>query len=341
MWNRFITTLALASCCFLAIHSTPISTDTVRYQVPRDTSFTVYQTYIKERKYRSYIEIANPQPVGITAKEGVVYSTLTYKPGGLRELHMNIYRPEGNEVLPALLMVHGGGWNSGDLTLQIPMAKQIASKGYVTIPVEYRLIPEALYPAGLYDLKEAVRWVRAHAKEYGIDPNRIAISGCSAGGQLADLIGTTNGIKKYEDKRGNYKVSSAVQAVINLDGTSDFTNMEGTERARIAREEGKTLPIDAVWLGGTYEEKKSNWIEASPVYHVQAKSAPICFINSSIPRFHSGRDEQIAKMDALGIYSEVHTLDDTPHPFWFFHPWFNRTTEIMTAYLDKMFKSQK
>lgn len=309
-----------------------------KYEIPRDTSFTIPQTYVKERKARSYIEVANPQVAGITAQEGVVYSTIKDLPVGIRELHMNIYRPEGKEILPALLMVHGGGWNSGDLTLQVPMAKQIASKGYVTVPVEYRLIPEAVYPAGVNDLKDAVRWLRANAEEFGIDPNRIAISGCSAGGQLANLIGTTNGMKNYEDIRCNYEVSSDIQAVINIDGISDFTTSESTDRARIAKESCKQAPIDAVWLGGTYEDRRDIWIEASPIYHVNPKSAPICFINSSIPRFHGGRDEQIAKMDKLGIYSEVHTFDDTPHPFWFFHPWFNSTTEIMVKYLDKVLK---
>lgn len=308
------------------------------YEVPRDTSFNLHDTYLKERKYRSYIEKADPRPEGIVAREGVVYSTFTDRPVGIRELKMNIYRPEGDELLPALLMVHGGGWNSGNLTLQVPMAKEIASKGYVTVPVEYQLIPEALYPAAVHDLKDAIRFLRANAAEYGIDPNRIAISGCSAGGHLANLIGATNDREDYEAPRCHFGISSRVQAVINMDGVSDFTAAESVDRAREARLAGKELPIDAVWLGGTYEERKEVWEGASPLYQVTARSAPVCFINSSIPRFHNGRDEQMEKLKQFGTYSEVHTLEDTPHPYWLFHPWFEPATEIMVNFLDKMFK---
>lgn len=125
-----------------------------------------------------------------------------------------------------------------------------------------------------------------------------------------------------------------------MDGVSDFTVAESVDRAREAREAGKELPVDAVWLGGTYEERKENWEGASPLYQITAHSAPVCFINSSIPRFHNGRDEQMEKLTKLGIWSEVHTLDDTPHPFWFFHPWFRPATEIMVNFLDKIWKEK-
>ncbi len=310
-----------------------------KYELPIDTSFNLRQTYLKEKKNRPDIRpVEAALPKGIIAKEGLVYSTITDIPFGIRELHLNIYRPEGNKKLPALLMVHGGGWNSGNLTMQIPMAQQIATKGYVTVPVEYRLIPEALYPAAINDLKDAVRWLRANADKYGIDPEKIAVSGCSAGGQLANLLGMSNGMSKYEIIRCNFEISSDVQAVINVDGLSDFTVPETIERAHDARVNCKKLPVDMIWLGGSYEEQKKNWEDASPIRQVTKKSAPVCFINSSIPRFHAGRDEQIVKLNELGIYSEVHTLDNTPHPFWLLHPWFEPTVNIMVRFLDRILK---
>ncbi len=307
------------------------------YSLARDTSYTVYQTYIKESRARAYIEPVRPDfPASIRAFKGLVYSVITDRPVGLRELHLDIYRPDDRRTLPAVLMVHGGGWNSGDLTMQVPLARMLAARGYVAIPVEYRLIPDALYPAAVYDLKDAVRWVRENAERFGIDTTRIAISGCSAGGQLANLVGTTNGDSAYEYVRRYFHVTSDVQAVINIDGISDFTTHETVGRAQEARDRNLTPPVDMQWLGGTFAERPDNWRAASPVYHVGPRSAPVCYINSSLERFHQGRDEQIALMDRYDIYNEVHTLDDTPHTFWLFHPWFGTTVDIMDGFLKKV-----
>jgi len=302
--------------------------------IPRDTSFTLNNAYNSTKKNFPFIQsVTSSLPDGVIAKEGLIYATL-----GKRELHVNLYRPDDAKIYPALIMVHGGGWNSGDLTMQVPMAQQIAAKGYVTIPVEYRLIPEAKYPAGLYDLKACVRWARANAAKYGIDPSRIAISGCSAGAQLAKLVGITNGMEQYEGKEGKPTVPSTIQAIVSIDGIATFISDEIINRAREAKATGKPLPVDALWLGGIYEERNEIWKEASSLYWVSKQSPPVCFINSSIPRFHNGRDEMIEKLNQLGIYSEVHTIPETPHPFWLFHPWFKTTVNYTVAFLDRIFK---
>jgi pectinesterase len=85
-------------------------------------------------------------------------------------------------------------------------------------------------------------------------------------------------------------------------------------------------------------EKRDLWVEASPLVHVDGKTSPIEFINSSQARFHAGRDEMIKKLNALGIYSEVHAIPDTPHPFWFFNPWFEPTCEYSIQFLQKVFR---
>lgn len=302
--------------------------------IPRDTSFTLHSAYIKEKKKRPFIEkVESLLPPDVKEYKNIVYST----PYEGRELLLNIYRPDNNKKYPALIMIYGGGWSSGSLSLQIPMAEQIAKAGYVTIPVEYRLSPEAQYPAAVYDLKTAVRWARTNADKYGIDTTRIAISGCSAGGQLAGLIGTTNGQAEYEYKKEYPDHSSTVQAVINIDGISDFTAESNLKSVAESLEKNK-IPASVKWLGGTIDEKKKNWIAASSVFHVTEKSAPICFINSSIPRFHDGRDEIIEKLNRYNIYTEIHTLPDTPHPFWLFNPWFKTNVGYMINFLNKTFK---
>ncbi len=322
-----------------------------QFDIPRDTSFTVTATLTKERKARPSLELAGFTPNDkrpVVSYPLQVYSTITELPIGIRELHMDIYAPEPiyksrrsmKPVLshPAILIVHGGGWNSGSFQMESPIARRLAEAGFVTATVEYRLTPEAPYPAAVYDLKDAVRYLRANAAKYGIDPHRIAIMGFSAGGQLAGLVGATNGRGEYELRRENVMVSSDVQAVINVDGLSDFCRDQIISRAREAREKCLKTPVDALWLGGTYEQRPEVWQAASPLRQVSAASAPVCFINSSIERFHAGRDEQMALMTGLGIHTEVHTLPDTPHTFWMFSQWAGRVDGIVTDFLTKTFR---
>jgi pectinesterase len=152
----------------------------------------------------------------------------------------------------------------------------------------------------------------------------------SAGGLLAALVGTTNGIKKFEGNEGNIKESSAVQAIVDIDGILAFKHPESAE--------GK---VAAEWLGGTFEEKPDVWTEASALTHTGRTTPPCLFINSSNPRFHAGRDNMIKILEGFGIYFEVHTLPDTPHPFWLFHPWFKPTLKYTVDFLDKVFKKAK
>lgn len=293
--------------------------------VPRDTSYTVYSSYVKEKKHFPFIQLVDTTlPKGLRTKENIVYKKLS----GKRSLNVSVYRPDDKQTYPVVLMIHGGGWNSGSPDMQKALALNLAKKGFATVTVEYRLIPEALYPAGVEDLNDAVRWLHDNASKYNFDKNKIAVSGCSAGGQLAALIGTKN-----QDK--------LIKAVVNMDGISTFIEPETVNRAQKAREDNAKMPVDALWLGGTYRERPETWEDASALYWVNENSSPVCFINSSIPRFHNGRDEHVKKLDSLGIYSEVHEFEDTPHTFWHFHPWHLSTVNYASNFLWKIFDKPK
>ena len=302
---------------------------------PRDTSFTPYQTWIKIQKEFPQAKIVEPiLPEGVISIPDIVYTTLSKTPFGKRDLHLDLFYPDKQGVYPALLLIHGGGWRSGNKSMQVPLAQQIAAKGYVTAAVEYRLSPEALYPSAIYDIKAAIRFLRANAQKYYINPNKIAISGSSAGGQLAALIGMTAKIEKFEENKGNNDFSSEVQAIIDMDGILDFTdpNESAKDTDPTKRSAG------AYWFGATFKEAPEKWVEASPLVYAGKDSPPILFINSALPRFHAGRDSVIEILKKYKIYTEVHTVPDTPHPFWLFHPWFEPTVKVMTEFLDKMLK---
>ena len=303
--------------------------------VPRDTSFTPYQAWISIQKGFPEATIVKPiLPAGVSAQYDLVYTTLPDTPFGKRELHLDLFRPEKKGIYPALILIHGGGWRSGNKSLENPIAMHIAAHGYVTACVEYRLSPEALYPAAVYDIKAAIRFLRSNSDKFGINSDRMALSGTSAGGQLASLIGMTSDLKKFEGNEGYNSVSSGVQAIIDIDGVLDFTdpNESAKDNNPARRSAG------AYWFGATFKEAPEKWIEASPINYAGIHSPPILFINSSLPRFHAGRDSVIAILNSHHIYTEVHTISATPHPFWLFYPWFESTVEYMVAFLDKILK---
>ena len=303
--------------------------------IPRDTSFTPYQAWIKIKKDFPQAQIVRPQlPAGVKAENDIVYATLHETSYGKRDLHLDLFRPEKSGKYPAVLLIHGGGWRSGNKSMDIPLAQQIAAKGYVTAAVEYRLAPEALYPAAVHDIKAAVRFIRANAKKYGINPNKIAIAGSSAGGQLSALVGVTVGVEKFDGKEGNPGTSSAVQAIIDIDGVLDFNTPD--EKGK--DEEAAKRASGTFWFGATYWQSPEKWTEASPIQYVSKNTPPMLFINSVLPRFHFGRDSVIAILNKHQIYTEVHTIENTPHPFWLFHPWFEPSVKYMTDFLDKVLK---
>ncbi|HVG16335.1 MAG TPA: alpha/beta hydrolase [Chitinophagaceae bacterium] len=294
-----------------------------RTPVPRDTSFTVLSSYIKERKNFPFIEIAKPPfPALIDSSDKIIYDSI-----GERTLELQVFYPakRKNGGYPGVLLIHGGGWRTGDPSQMNAFAWELASLGYVTVSVEYRLSIEAPYPAAMQDVKTAIRWMKAYGKNYKLDTGKVAALGFSSGGQMAALMATTNGMEKLEGK-GYRNVSSSIHAAVDIDGILAFKHPESAEGLMASQ-----------WLGGTYEQEAKIWEEASALTHVSNATVPILFINSSLPRFHAGRDDMLKKLDSLHIYSEVHTFSETPHTFLFFHPWFHSTVTKTHRFLNKVF----
>jgi acetyl esterase/lipase len=308
----------------------------VKKTIPLDTSFTVFQTYQKIKADYLHVTPVLPQlPNRVRADYDLVYASLSNTPFGKRDLHLDLFRPEKEGEYPAVLFVFGGGWHSGNKSMQVPLAMQISADGYVTAAVEYRLSPEALYPAAIYDIKAAIRFLRANAHLFHINPNRIAISGSSAGGHLAAFVGMTNKLKKFDGNEGNnIEASSTVQAIIAMDGVFDYTDPE----ERGADNDAVKPSSAGRWLGVSYQDNPLKWVEASPRFYAGKETPPILFINSSRPRSHRSRNSIIRVLNQYGIYSEVHLIPNTPHPFWLFHPWFEETVKYVDNFLDKVMK---
>ncbi|MCF6130106.1 alpha/beta hydrolase [Flavobacterium sp. AS60] len=293
-------------------------------QTQVDTSYTVWSTYNKEVKKFPFIKkVQKPENKEITKLKEVVYKSINS-----RELHLDAYFKQQETLQPAVILIHGGGWSSGNKSQMNYLAQEIASKGYACFGVEYRLTAEAKYPAAITDVKEAIKYIKDNALKFNVDPTKVAVLGCSSGGQMAALIGTTNGNLAFEEKSTS-KQNANVQAIIDMDGILAFHHPESAE--------GKAA---ALWLNGTYEENPQVWEQASALNQTDEHTPPILFINSSLPRFHAGQNDMIEKLNKYAIYNEVKALPNSPHSFWFFEPWFDEIVLYSTQFLDKIFKQQ-
>jgi acetyl esterase/lipase len=166
--------------------------------------------------------------IRVHAAEIVFEQGLEYANPDNQHLQLNLARPKESEgKLPAVVCIHGGGFRAGDRKRWDGLCKKLAERGYVAITVTYRLAPKYQFPAAVNDVKAAVRWLRANAEKYHVDPDRIAALGDSAGGHLAQFLGVTGDIAQFEGDGGNGGQSSGVTCVVNYYGPSDFTKSYG------------------------------------------------------------------------------------------------------------------
>lgn len=299
---------------------------------PVDTTYTTYQAAKKIQKKYPFAAVHVADTTGLMIVRDVEYTAFVDSSGARRSLRLDLFAPKRRGIYPAILMVHGGGWSSGSKAMEAPMASHLAREGFVCLPVEYRLTADARYPAAVYDLKNAVKWVREHAAQLGVDTTRIAIAGNSAGGQLAALVSMTHGVSIFDPQGAVSGASSRVNALIDIDGVVDFL---APGSLNLDRTKGGA---DVRWLGATFDQNPSRWKEASPVYWVDRGDVPVLFIASSQSRFHAGRGEMIDLLTEYNIYYESYTLPDSPHSFWLMDPWFDPTVGYISAFLRKVFR---
>ena len=204
--------------------------------------------------------------------------------GGGHPLLLDIIRPKDTpkDPMPAIVFIHGGGWSGGSKNDCVAFATIAAQHGYFAATIDYRLSGEAPFPAQIEDCKCAIRWARAHAKEYNINPDRIGVWGGSAGGHLVALLGTTAGIKQFEGSGGWDGYSSKVQAVCDFFGPADLLKVVNDAEKGIIPQGWEPLlgkirsgdDILSKLVGGPANEKKDVCHRASPITYVTKDDAP-------------------------------------------------------------------
>jgi acetyl esterase/lipase len=271
----------------------------------------------------------------------VLEENITYGKGGAKDLHLDLARPEPvTGVHPALVFIHGGGWAGGSRAGYKGLIQVAAKRGYVAVTVQYRLTdPDKQgkaknpFPAQIEDIKCAVRWLRANAEKYHIDPNRIGVTGESAGGHLSLLVGVTGSEKKFDGTGGNPDAPSQVQAVVNYFGPTDLARMYGYEK-RVDR------LLDTL-IGGTPQERADQYKSASPVTYVTKDVCPILSIHGTVDKLVPV-DQAVefdAAMKKAGATSELIILEGEGHGFR--GPANQKAREATFAFFDKHLKPGK
>lgn len=196
---------------------------------------------------------------------------LPYVTRGHERQKLDLYVPleKDKKLRPVIVRIHGGAWRHGDKSTQRSIANYV-KRGYIGVAINYRFSQHATFPAQIEDCKAAIRWLRAHAKEYGIDPNRIGVMGSSAGGHLAALLGTT-GDSDVFDVGENLEFSSAVCAVVDNFGPTNFSRSEGASPAAYSA-------VHQL-LGGTVAEKQDLAKSASPIVYVSSADPPFLIMH--------------------------------------------------------------
>ena len=246
-------------------------------------------------------------PEGVNVAKDLVYASTPQK-----ELKLDVYRAKsaGKDALPLVVWIHGGGWRNG--SKEAPRrAIQLAQRGYVVASINYRLSGEAKFPAQIHDCKAAIRWLRAHAGDYGISAGRVGVWGSSAGGHLVALLGTSGGVEEMEGSVGpaNKGLSSRVQAVVDYFGPTDFLQMDAHSISNRLIHDAADSPESAL-VGGPIQQHPDRVAQANPITYVTPDDPPFLIVHGdsdpSVP--HHQSELLHAALKKAGVRTQMYTV---------------------------------
>jgi acetyl esterase/lipase len=217
-----------------------------------------------------------------------------------RVLRLDVYRSrEGADKRPALLYIHGGAWTMGDKTEQgLPLLHHLAREGWVCFTANYRLSPGATFPDHLNDAKAALVWIREHGEQYGADPSFVAVSGGSAGGHIAALVGLTANDPRYQ--ADFEEVDTSVQATVLLYAITDVTNRLGVQSDRFV-----PMIMEPIVIKAFLAEEPERFREASPIERIHPDVPPFLVVQGE-------RDTMAPVQEAEAFVTSLRGLSQSP-----------------------------
>lgn len=237
------------------------------------------------RKEDALVSNRNREPRGGESPEGVeVFADIDYagtdNPRQKLDLYLPEERAENSEPLPLLVFIHGGGWRNGDKASgRQRVLSFVRSGNYAAASIGYRLSGEAQWPAQIHDCKAAIRWLRGNAEDHGIDPDRIAVWGTSAGGHLVAMLGVSHGVEELEGAIGDHVTeSSEVTCVVNFFGPSDLLTM-GDHPSRIDHDAPDSP--ESLLVGGALQDHPEKAKSAAPLHWVSSDDEPSLIVHGT------------------------------------------------------------
>jgi gluconolactonase len=261
-------------------------------------------------------------PPDITPHFDAVFATY-----GERKLLADLFVSPGDAPKPAVVVVHGGGWLKGDKTKFRALAIGLAKAGFVSMAIEYRLGGEARFPAGIQDCNAAVRYLRANAATYGVDPARIGAVGGSAGGHLVGLMATGSDVPELQGEGGHGGQSSRLKAAIVLAGPMEMASGQVAERSRTPGSGSNSN----IWLGKTIDEAPELYRLADAHLHISKDDPPLLFMVGEHDRPERNEPSR-QRLKEMRVWTGLKVYPDGKHGCWNQLPWFDSMLADMVSF---------
>ncbi len=256
-------------------------------------------------------------------------------------LDLMLPKKRGDEPLPVVVFIHGGGWRNGDKGRGHNRIEPfVASGNYAGVSVGYRLSGEAQWPSQIHDCKAAIRWIRANAEKYNLNADRIGVWGTSAGGHLVTMLGTSGDVEAMDGSLGsNNQYSSRVSCVADFFGPTNFLTMNETaiESARLDHDAADSP--ESLLIGGAIQDHPEKVATADPITYVSADDPAILIVHGTLDPLVSFNQSELlyAALDKAGVEKTLITIDGGEHGRGF-PP---QTTELVERFFDHHLRGNK